>query len=61
MLAAALPQLIEVTFETVLLGEPDTGAARTDVLKLKIDGIDATFDASAMTISNGEVTLPAPS
>jgi hypothetical protein len=56
---AALPKLVEIDFETALDTDPQTGGARTNILNLQINEIDATWDSSAGTISNGVVTLPA--
>lgn len=60
MTGAPLPQLIEVKFESVLVSDEATQAARTDLIEVTIDGIAATFDAKNMTITNGTVALPVP-
>jgi hypothetical protein len=59
MAFAGSPQLVEIDFETALDTDPQTGGGRTDVLNLQINKIDATWDSSKGTISNGVITLPA--
>ncbi|HEV2757118.1 MAG TPA: peptidoglycan-binding protein [Actinomycetota bacterium] len=48
-----------VTFE-VVLDSDESGNARTDVASLEIDGVAATWDPTAGTMTNGTLVLPAP-
>jgi len=58
--AVAAPQHIKIDFETVLTTDETTGAARSDLLNLTINGVAATWNQATNTISNGTVTLPTP-
>jgi len=51
-------ELVEVTFEIVL--ESNNNNARIDLLNLAINGKSATWNPTSSTISNGQITLPAP-
>jgi hypothetical protein len=57
---AAMKQVLEmvkITFEIAL--DDDDGNARTNILNLQIDDVDAAWNSTSNTISNGTVTLPA--
>lgn len=52
------PARIEITMNT-RLDSTDDGDAISEILDLEINGIAATWDAAAGTISNGSIVLPA--
>jgi hypothetical protein len=54
---AAAPQLIEIAM-AVRLDRGSGGEAVTEILDLAIDGVVATWDRAARTISNGRIVLP---
>lgn len=56
-LFAAPPSVITVDFAS-LLRAADDGAAVTDLVGVRIDGVDATWDRATRTFSNGTVTVP---
>lgn len=64
LLKSTVPEMVRITFE-IILDSTAEGYARTDIIGLQIDGIDATWSPatdsqSNGTISNGIITLPAP-
>ncbi|TKC87272.1 LysM peptidoglycan-binding domain-containing protein [Trinickia terrae] len=57
--ALAAPELIELSFETVL-SEAANGDASIDLLSVTINGADAAWNQDNATISAQGITLPAP-